>query len=231
VVSVLLLMMAFECLVLLVLTLHVCFPQQQMSMVLTTVTHLNQAKAEATDSERCTIKTEIGTDTANEEEGANNENSSSMSTIKRREGLCNQVMTNQDSSAAIRLKDIDNGTARGVMRKRNAEDSSFENSSKKGTAARTGCFEYNAKQLIDFIDEFGQCNVPCRYSVNPSFGNWCSRLRCSYNQIQQGQTPKNNFTQDQIERLEGIGFIWKITGTFEQRCHDLEAFKIEFWAL
>jgi hypothetical protein len=38
-----------------------------MSMVLTTVEHLNQAKAEATDSERCAIKTETGTDTANEE--------------------------------------------------------------------------------------------------------------------------------------------------------------------
>ena len=34
------------------------------------------------------------------------------------EGLCDQAMTNQDSSAAIRSKDIDNNiTARGVTRK------------------------------------------------------------------------------------------------------------------
>ena len=39
--------------------------QQQMSVVLTTLKDLNQAKAEATDSgERCTIKTETGTGTA-----------------------------------------------------------------------------------------------------------------------------------------------------------------------
>ena len=42
------------------------FPQQQMSMVLRTVTHLNHAKAEATDSEKCVIKTEMGTDTSND---------------------------------------------------------------------------------------------------------------------------------------------------------------------
>jgi len=51
-----------------------------MSMVLRTVTHPNQAKAEATDSERCAIKTKTGTGTA-DEVGAN---SSSTSTIKRR---------------------------------------------------------------------------------------------------------------------------------------------------
>ena len=33
---------------------------------------------------------------------------------------------NQDSSAAMRSKDIANITARGVMRKRNSEDSSFK---------------------------------------------------------------------------------------------------------
>jgi len=97
------------------------FPQQQMSKILTAVTHLNQAKIEATDSERCAIKTETGTTgTAANEEGANNANSLSTSTIKRRvaimprrsqtvpKGLCDQVMNNQDSGAAIRSKDIDN---------------------------------------------------------------------------------------------------------------------------
>ena len=42
-----------------------------MSMVLTAVEHLNQAKAEATDSERCAIKTEeTGTPGTVNEEGA-----------------------------------------------------------------------------------------------------------------------------------------------------------------
>jgi len=217
----------------------------KMSKILRTVTHLNQAKDEATGSERCAIKTETGTGTANEEEGESNANSLSTSAIKRRvimprrskrvpKGLCDQVMTNQDSSAAIRSKDdIDNGTARGVTvtRKRDAEDSFFDSSRKKGTAARIRCFEGRCKQLNDFIDEFGHCNVPCSYSADPSLGKWCSNMRCAYNKIQKGQTPSRNITQDQIERLEEIGFKWKLANvleTFVQRCHDLEAFKSEF---
>ena len=55
-------------------------------------------------------------------------------------------------------------------------------------------------------------------------------MRCAYNKIQQGQTPDRNLTQDQIERLEEIGFKWELTNQtlFEQRCHGLEIFKSEF---
>ena len=49
-----------------------------------------------------------------------------------------------------------------------------------------------------------------KYSVNRSLGKWCSAMRCTYNQIQHGQTQKRNLTQDQIERLEEIGFKWKL---------------------
>jgi hypothetical protein len=41
----------------------------------------------------------------------------------------------------------------------------------------------------------------------------------TYNQIQQGLTPKNNLSQDRIERLEEIGFKWIAKKIFEQRCH------------
>ena len=100
---------------------------------------------------------------------------------------------------------MDNSTARGVTRKRNAEDSSFK-SRKKGKAARHASFEGRYKQLIAFMDEFGHCHVPWKFSADPSLGNWCGKMRCAYNQIQQGQTPKNKITPDQIERLEEIGF-------------------------
>ena len=74
-----------------------------------------------------------------------------------------EMMSNQESNAAISSNDMDNSVARGVTRKRNAEDYSLK-SRKKGTAAIT------------------------------------------YKRIQQGLTPKRNLTQDQIERLEEIGF-------------------------
>ena len=142
-------------------------------------------------------------------------------------GLCDQAITNQDSSAVISSKYIENSTARGYTRKRSAEESSLK-SRKKGTAARNESFEGRCKQLIDFIDEFGHCNVPFRYSADPSLGQWCSTMRYSYNQIQQGQTPKRNLTKDQIDRLEEIGFRWKVQKRFEQRFRDLEAFKNKF---
>ena len=54
-------------------------------------------------------------------------------------------------------------------------------------------------------------------------------MRCAYNQIQQGQTPRKNLSKDQIARLEEIGFKWKqVHEIFEQRCHSLEAFKSKF---
>jgi len=83
------------------------------------------------------------------------------------------VVNDPDSSAAIRSTDMDSGAARGVTRKRNAEDSSFK-SRKKGTAGRNESFEGRCKQLIDFIDEIGHCNVPRKFSADPSLGNWYS---------------------------------------------------------
>ena len=56
-------------------------------------------------------------------------------------------------------------------------------------------------------------------------------MRAAYNKIQKGMKANSNLSQDRIERLEEIGFKWKLIQdktTFEQRCHDLEAFKSEF---
>jgi hypothetical protein len=53
----------------------------------------------------------------------------------------------------------------------------------------------------------------------------------AYNQIQQGKPTRYSLSQDQIERLEEIGFKWKLVDygkTVVQRCcHDLEESKID----
>jgi len=71
-------------------------------------------------------------------------------------------------------------------------------------------FEQRCRDLEAFKNEIGHCNVPFKYSANPSLGNWCHERRCAYNKIQRGQTPRRNLTQGQIERLEEIGFKWKL---------------------
>ena len=52
-------------------------------------------------------------------------------------------------------------------------------------------------------------------------------MRCFYNKTQQGKAPDRNLTQDRIERLEEIGFKWKLKGLWQdiylcQRCRDLQ---------
>jgi len=37
-------------------------------------------------------------------------------------------------------------------------------------------------------------------------GQWYGKMRSAYNKIQQGKTPERNLTQEQIKRLEEIGF-------------------------
>ena len=38
-----------------------------------------------------------------------------------------------------------------------------------------GAFEKRCRELIAFKEEFGHCNVPVKYSGNPSLGRWCSQ--------------------------------------------------------
>ena len=91
-------------------------------------------------------------------------------------------------------------------------------------------FAQRCHELEAFKSKFGHCNVPCKYSANPSLGKWCNTTRYCYNKSQQGHTIDRILTQDQIERLEEIGFKLDLANntTFEQRYHDLEAFKSEF---
>ena len=163
-----------------------------MSMVLRTATHLNQAKAEAKNSERCDIKTETGTPGTANEEGAN------TSTGEISIGSISVTNANIDSGSmgfgSGEADAVDSGSitvASGnaqqqagsiamasstITRKRNAKHSTLQ-SRKTGTAARNEYFEGRYKQLIDFIDEFGRCNVPWKLSANPSLGTWCSAVR------------------------------------------------------
>jgi len=87
------------------------------------------------------------------------------------------------------------------------------------------------RQLIAFKEEFGHCNVPVRYSGNPSLGQWCHKMRHVYKKIQKGMKTNYTLSQDRIERLEEIGFQWQgvdYDKAFEKRCRELIAFKEEF---
>ena len=71
-------------------------------------------------------------------------------------------------------------------------------------------FEKRCRELISFKEEFGHCNVPTSYANNPSLGKWCSNKRTAHNKIQKGVNTNSNLSQGRIERLEEIGFQWKV---------------------
>jgi len=93
-------------------------------------------------------------------------------------------------------------------------------------------FEERCNQLIRFKEEFGHCNVPQKYSENPSLGQWCNTMRSTHNKIKKGIHKSSRVLSNvRIERLEQIGFLWHVSGcggVFEKRCHQLLAFRDEF---
>lgn len=57
-------------------------------------------------------------------------------------------------------------------------------------------------ELIEYKELHGDCNVPEGYSKNQSLANWVSAQRCCRR--------KNNLTQNRIDKLDGIGFVWNL---------------------
>ena len=88
------------------------------------------------------------------------------------------VMTNPDSSAAIRSKDIDNSMSERSNKKKTC-GRFFIQEQEEGyrTAVISERFEWRYKQLIDFIDEFGHCHVPWKFLADPSLWKWCGAMR------------------------------------------------------
>jgi hypothetical protein len=90
-------------------------------------------------------------------------------------------------------------------------------------------FEEWLTELTAYIAEHGHCNI-LQSETGPykPLGAWCSHMRGSYKQIQEGKTPSRLLTQDQISRLDALDFEWnKKVNTFEEWLAQLTAFKAE----
>ena len=89
-------------------------------------------------------------------------------------------------------------------------------------------FEHRLKDLRLFKKKHGHCNVPKRYKDDPSLGKWAGSMRYAYNQIQLGLKPQHCLTQARIEKLEEIGFQWKIrNNSFDRNLAKLQKFKVK----
>jgi len=68
-------------------------------------------------------------------------------------------------------------------------------------------FEKRLAELAAFKAKHGHCNVPTTSSSEyTSLGVWCSYMKVYYEKIKEGKTPPSPLLQDQIRKVEALGF-------------------------
>ena len=104
-------------------------------------------------------------------------------------------------------------------------DADFKWSLQKVGSAFNKHFNY----LISFKAKYGHCNVST-LGENASLGQWCCKLRGSYKKIKNNQMPKRKLSDEQIRRLNDVGFMWslKVGSGFDERFIDLMAFNAKY---
>jgi len=64
------------------------------------------------------------------------------------------------------------------------------------------------KELIEFKEKHGDCNVPNRYEANKQLGQWVNTQRQQYRLLQEGM--RSSMTEERITKLNATGFTWKL---------------------
>ena len=65
------------------------------------------------------------------------------------------------------------------------------------------------QDLIDYKRVHGHCNVPSRYAENKQLAIWVKSQRRQFKYFKSGCT-KSKITADRIERLNALGFVWRL---------------------
>jgi hypothetical protein len=89
-------------------------------------------------------------------------------------------------------------------------------------------FETRIEGLLRFKEAHGHCDVPANFKEERGLGHWCNNIRVAYKNLQVGKQGTYKLTQDQITRLEEIGFKWAVTQSFVNTFDERIAALIEF---
>jgi hypothetical protein len=92
-------------------------------------------------------------------------------------------------------------------------------------------FDDRIEELRAFKAKFGHCNVTTsKFASNKpymSLGKWCKKVR--HRRLEdEGRPGKHKLSNAQIERLNAVGFQWKLETAFDKRIEELRAFKAKF---
>lgn len=92
---------------------------------------------------------------------------------------------------------------------------------------QAGQWSEKFEELCQYRDKMGHCLVPHTFSENLALARWVKRQRYQYKLMVEGKS--STMTQDRVEALEDIGFVWDSQGAaWGDRLHELRIFKEEF---
>jgi len=103
---------------------------------------------------------------------------------------------------------------------------------KKGVKHKS--FDERFQDLMVYKTTFGHFIVPKTILKDDKYHSlavWCDNLRQSYRKIEQGKNPHQKLSKANIERLENIGFRWRLRKEylrFDSRFNELMAFKAKY---
>jgi hypothetical protein len=80
------------------------------------------------------------------------------------------------------------------------------------------------QDLVEYQRARGHCSVPYVYKEDPRLGQWVKRQRHQYKLQKQGH--HSNLTQERIQMLEILGFIWDSHGAaWDEKFQELKQFR------
>jgi len=70
-------------------------------------------------------------------------------------------------------------------------------------------------ELVEYMAEHGNCDVPQKYETNPRLGYWVATQRTQHKYHIEGK--QSSLNNEKIERLESIGFNWRVRNRSPKR--------------
>eukprot|EP00592_Proboscia_alata_P017159 CAMPEP_0194395382 /NCGR_PEP_ID=MMETSP0174-20130528/124391_1 /TAXON_ID=216777 /ORGANISM="Proboscia alata, Strain PI-D3" /LENGTH=415 /DNA_ID=CAMNT_0039191309 /DNA_START=144 /DNA_END=1388 /DNA_ORIENTATION=- len=92
--------------------------------------------------------------------------------------------------------------------------------------SRQSQWEDRYKELVSYVEEFGNARVSTKFAKNPALGNWVSAQRTNYRNVRNINISCK--TQRRISLLNKIGFEWSIFGCWDGRYEELVKYVKEF---
>ena len=91
--------------------------------------------------------------------------------------------------------------------------------------SRKVAWDVRFEELCLYRQSTGNCLVPMRYANNPQLGRWVEVQRKEYKKFKQKQEQKTAMTEEHIQKLESIGFVWSLTCDWEDRFRELQGYR------